>query len=72
MQASAYFDNDAYHHAVDKLEAISRTFEPAAPDDLRTRIIEVLGNLGIWPADCLEQQHLTTPRLVDFDDREAA
>ncbi|WP_165418966.1 hypothetical protein [Rhizobium leguminosarum] len=55
MQASAYFRSDSYHAALDSLEAIARNFEPAAPDDLRTRIIEVLGDLGIWPIDCLTQ-----------------
>ncbi|MEH7850193.1 hypothetical protein [Rhizobium laguerreae] len=42
--------------ALDSLEAIARNFEPAAPDDLRTRTIEVLGDLGIWPIDCLTAQ----------------
>jgi len=61
MQASVYFDTDTYHHALDKLEAIARTFDPAAPDDLRTRLVEVLGDLGIWPVDCAEEDK---PRLV--------
>ncbi|MGR9434777.1 hypothetical protein ACU8OP_07135 [Rhizobium leguminosarum] len=59
-----YIYDDAYHCALDRLEAIARTFEPAAPDDLRTRIIEVLGDLGIWPIDCLTAQENTTPRLA--------
>lgn len=50
--------------ALDSLVAIARNFEPAAPDDLRTRIIEVLGDLGIWPIDCLMAQWDTIPRLV--------
>lgn len=49
MQPSAYFHSDTYLQAVDKLEAIARTFDPAAPDVLRTQIIEALGDLGIWP-----------------------
>lgn len=49
MQASAYFQADAYHDALDNLEAIARSFDPAAPDDLRTRIVEALGDLGVWP-----------------------
>lgn len=61
MQASAYFDTDAYHLAIDKLEAIARTFDPVAPDDLRTRLVEALGDLGVWPADCAER---SKPRLV--------
>lgn len=49
MQPAAYFHADAYHHAIDTVENIARTFDPAAPDDLRTRIIEALGDLGVWP-----------------------
>jgi len=50
MQPAAYFHADVYHGAVDKLDAIARTFDPAAPHDLRTMIIQVLGEeLGIWP-----------------------
>ncbi|QND20403.1 hypothetical protein HB774_09995 [Rhizobium leguminosarum bv. viciae] len=59
-----FIHDDAYHSALDRLEAISRTFEPAAPDDLRTRIIEVLGDLGIWPIDCLVAQDEFTSRLI--------
>ena len=47
-----YINSDTYHHQVDQLEEIARTFDPAAPDDLRTRIIEVLGELGVWPIYC--------------------
>lgn len=51
--ASAYVQNDTYHNAIDKLEAIARTFDPAAPDMLRSAIIQVLGeDLGLWPQDC--------------------
>ncbi|MBX5023043.1 hypothetical protein [Rhizobium lentis] len=57
-----FIDLDRYNLAVASLEAISRTFEPAAPDDLRTRIVEVLGGLGIWPIDCLRE--VTTARLA--------
>ena len=49
MQTAAYFHTDAYFHAIDTVENIARSFEPEAPDDLRTRIIEALGDLGIWP-----------------------
>lgn len=49
MPASAYFHSDAYHAALDSLEAIARNFDPDAPDDLRTKIIEAIGDLGIWP-----------------------
>nr|WP_298096405.1 hypothetical protein [uncultured Shinella sp.] len=49
MQSAAYFHADAYHHAIDIVENVARTFDPAAPDDLRTRIIEALGDLGVWP-----------------------
>lgn len=53
MQTSAYVHSDTYHNAVDKLEAIARTFDPAAPDMLRSTIIQVLGeDLGLWPQDC--------------------
>lgn len=59
-----FIDLDRYNLALAGLEAIARTFEPAAPDDLRTRIIEVLGDLGIWPIDCLPPQEDITPRLA--------
>lgn len=50
-----YIHSDLYQHAVDQLEGIARTFDPVAPDDLRTRIISVLGETaGIWPASCFE------------------
>lgn len=48
-----YIHSDLYQHTIDQLEGIARTFDPAAPDDLRTRIIMVLGETaGVWPASC--------------------
>ena len=49
MQVNAYHHTDAYLEAVDQLEAIARDFDPADPSDLRTKIIEALGDLGVWP-----------------------
>ncbi len=55
--ASAYVQQDTYQNAIDKLEAIARNFDPAAPDMLRSAIIQVLGEeLGLWPVDCLTDQ----------------
>lgn len=46
----SYFSNDVYHHVLDQLEAIVRTYDPAAPDMVRSDIIQVLGEeLGVWP-----------------------
>lgn len=46
-----YVATEIHSAALDQLETIARTFDPAAPDDLRTRIIEALGEIaGIWPA----------------------
>lgn len=59
-----YIHDDTYHAAVNSLEAIARAYDPADPDDLRTKIIEALGNLGVWPIECLEAQEGMTPRLV--------
>jgi hypothetical protein len=67
MHASAPIgiESDAYHHAVSKLEAIARSFDPAAPFCLRSTIIQVLGeDLGLWPEDCLNEQEAMTPRLA--------
>ena len=47
-----YFHSDDHAHTIDRLEVVARTFDPAAPDDLRSRIIEILGDLGIWPMGC--------------------
>lgn len=59
-----YIATATYNVALDQLETIARTFDPAAPDMMRTRIIEVLADLGIWPEDCLASQEDTAPRLV--------
>lgn len=65
MQASAYVHSDTYHLAIDKLEAIARTFDPAAPDMVRSAIIQVLGEeLGIWPEDCSDGHERQKLRLV--------
>ncbi|MGK9053118.1 hypothetical protein [Neorhizobium petrolearium] len=56
MQAAAYFHSDTYHNAIDKLETIARTFDPEAPDMLRSAIIEALGDLGIWPMGIFDGQ----------------
>lgn len=57
-----YINPELYDLAVSDLETIARNFDPAAPDMLRSAIIQVLGeDLGIWPVDCLTDQ---TPRLA--------
>ncbi|MDW9447444.1 hypothetical protein GOA58_07035 [Sinorhizobium meliloti] len=52
-----YIHDDTYHETVDNLEAIARSFDPAAPDDLRSQIIEALGDLGIWPEECFYERY---------------
>ncbi len=48
-----YMPTDAYHSVLDQLENVFATFDPAAPDCLRTRLISILGEEGgIWPASC--------------------
>lgn len=49
MQVNAYHHTDTYFHAVDQLEAIALHHDPADATDLRMKIIEALGDLGIWP-----------------------
>lgn len=49
-----YQHSDLYHDILDNLEAQVRNFDPAAPDDLRTRLMMILGEVGgIWPISCL-------------------
>lgn len=61
MQASTYFHADTYSHAIDKLEAIVRAFDPAAPDMVRTDIIQALGEeLGVWPVTAFTDEHEAT------------
>ena len=51
--AQAYIATDTYHEVLDQLEHLFATFDAAAPDDLRTRLIMILGEEGgIWPASC--------------------
>ncbi|TIX89287.1 hypothetical protein [Rhizobium sp. P44RR-XXIV] len=56
QESSAYVHSDAYFHAVDSLENIARNFDPADPNDLRTKIIEALGDLGVWPMSVFNGQ----------------
>ncbi len=53
MTQETYITNDAYNCILDKLENLFHTFDAAAPDDLRTRVIMILGEEGgVWPASC--------------------
>jgi len=50
MQPNIYYRANTYHAALDKLEAIVRAFDPAAPDMVRSDLIQVVGEeLGVWP-----------------------
>lgn len=52
-----YQHTDAYHDVLDNLEVQVRNFDPTAPDDLRTRLIMILGEVGgIWPISCFTGQ----------------
>jgi len=59
-----YIHDAIYSVAVTRLENIARNFDSAAPDDLRSRIIEVLGDLGMWPEECLKEQEGMTHLLA--------
>lgn len=52
-----YTHSDTYGHVLDLLEHEVRNFDPAAPDDLRTRLIMILGEVaGVWPISCFTGQ----------------
>lgn len=54
---TTYMPADTYHRMLDALEEIAKTFDPAAPDDVRTRIMMAVGDEGgIWPETCLVDQ----------------
>jgi hypothetical protein len=51
MSAPAHSHTEAYWQGIERLEQIARNYEPAAPDDLQTKIVEAVGDLfNIWPA----------------------
>lgn len=57
MTQQNHIATDAYHDVLDSLEAQVRNFEPTAPDDLRTRLIMILGEVGgVWPISCFTGQ----------------
>ncbi|MCJ2876523.1 hypothetical protein JUM41_19935 [Rhizobium pusense] len=62
-----YINSERYNLAVSDLETIARTFDPAAPDDLRTRIIEVLGDLGVWPESVAPVSYEPRPQQTPVD-----
>lgn len=60
-ETQIYIPTTAYNVAIDKLEDIARNFDPAAPDMLRSALIQVLGEeLNFWPEDCLVAQQAVT------------
>lgn len=57
MTQQNYIATDVYHNVLDNLEAQVRSFDPAAPEDLRTRLIMILGEVGgVWPVSCFTGQ----------------
>ncbi|GGA87827.1 hypothetical protein GCM10011491_14470 [Brucella endophytica] len=49
-----YIATDTYRTMLDELEHIARTFDPTSPHDLRTQLIQAVGEEGgIWPDSCL-------------------
>lgn len=60
-----FIDSDTYNRVLSDLETVARSFEPAAPDMLRSAIAQILGEgLGIWPQDIVKEQPAKTPRLA--------
>lgn len=53
---NVYFHSDAYHAAIDRLEAVARNFDPAAPACLRSQLIEALADLNVWPIEIFSDQ----------------
>jgi hypothetical protein len=55
---TTYMPTSTYHQMLDALETIARSFDPAAPDDLRTKLIMAMGDEGgIWPDTCAATPH---------------
>lgn len=64
-ETQIYIPTNSYNAVVDKLEDIARNFDSAAPDMLRSSLIQVLGEeLNIWPEDCLVAQQAVTRCLA--------
>lgn len=63
-----YMPTDIYHHMLDQLETVARNFDPAAPDDLRTRLIMAVGEEGgIWPASCFNGQNDERDKKIEIN-----
>jgi hypothetical protein len=57
MTADVYLPSDQYRHMLDELESVARSHDPAALDELRTRLIMAVGEIGgVWPDSCLVDQ----------------
>ena len=55
---TTYMTTSAYHKMLDALEIVARSFDPAAPDDLRAKLILAMGDEGgIWPDVCVAKSH---------------
>ncbi|TGU87715.1 hypothetical protein EN794_050495 [Mesorhizobium sp. M00.F.Ca.ET.151.01.1.1] len=53
MEPQAYLHSHTYHATVDALESIASSYDAGSPTDLRTQIIQALGEIGgIWPMSC--------------------
>jgi hypothetical protein len=50
-----YLESEGYRRLLDRIVGLAKTHDPSSPSDIRTEIIEALGDYGgIWPAYCLD------------------
>lgn len=64
-ETQVYRRTDRYHSLLDQLETLFETFDPAAPDCLRSRLISILGEEGgIWPISCFTGQDDGSPYVA--------